>query len=87
MLAGELHDARGDHAAAFSRFEKRLRPFLAQKQASARKLASSFAPQTKLGIAFRDFIVNLMRIPLVANYFIGRDLRDDIRLPDYKFEH
>ena len=87
VLAGELHNARGDHAAAFARFQERLRPFLAQKQAGARKLASSFAPQTGIGIAIRDFIVNLLRIPLVANYFIGRDLRDDIQLPDYSFEN
>ena len=56
VLAGELHNSRGDHAAAFARFQERLRPFLAQKQASARKLASSFAPQTGIGIAFRNFI-------------------------------
>ena len=87
VLAGELHNASGDHATAFARFEARLRPFLKQKQATAAKLASSFAPQTGIGIAIRDFIVNLLRIPIVANYFIGRDLRDDIQLPDYNFEN
>jgi 2-polyprenyl-6-methoxyphenol hydroxylase-like FAD-dependent oxidoreductase len=85
VLAGELHNSRGDHTAAFARFENRLRPFLEKKQAGARKLASSFAPQTAIGIAIRDFIVNLLRIPFIANYFIGRDLRDDIRLPNYDF--
>jgi 2-polyprenyl-6-methoxyphenol hydroxylase-like FAD-dependent oxidoreductase len=87
VLAGELDNASGDHATAFARFEARLRPFLKQKQATAAKLASSFAPQTGIGIAIRDFIVNLLRIPIVANYFIGRDLRDDIQLPDYNFEN
>jgi len=87
VLAGELHNSRGDHVTAFARFRERLRPFLGQKQASAKKLASSFAPETRFGIAIRDFIVNLLRIPLVANYFIGRDLRDDIQLPDYSFDH
>jgi 2-polyprenyl-6-methoxyphenol hydroxylase-like FAD-dependent oxidoreductase len=28
----------------------------------------------------------LLRIPLLADFFIGRDLRDDIGLPDYKFD-
>jgi hypothetical protein len=27
--------------------------------------------------------MNLMRVPFVAESLIGRDLRDDIELPDY----
>lgn len=85
VLAGELCDCGGDFAAAFARYEERMMPFLKGKQASAAKFASSFAPETALGIRFRDFVTRLFRIPLVAEFFVGRELRDDIELPDYGF--
>ena len=84
-LAGELVDAGGDHASAFSRYEARLMPFVARKQAAAAKFASSFAPKTSAGIAFRDVVTRLMRVPWIAEYFVGRDLRDDVELPRYRF--
>ncbi len=83
VLAGELHASRGDFATAFARYEQRLMPFLTKKQLSAEKLAPAFAPKTSFGIAFRDVITQLMRIPGVAEFVIGRDLRDDIVLPHY----
>jgi len=55
------------------------------KQASAARFASSFAPGTALGITFRNVVTNLMRVPFIAEYFVGRDLRDDIELPHYDF--
>jgi 2-polyprenyl-6-methoxyphenol hydroxylase-like FAD-dependent oxidoreductase len=82
VLAGELHHAGCDHAAAFQAYERRLMPFLADKQAAARKFASSFAPSTSAGIVVRNLATRLMRIPFVAELFVG-DLRDDIDLPDY----
>ena len=83
VLAGELHASRGDFATAFARYEQRLMPFLKNKQQSAVRLASAFAPRTSFGVVFRDLITQLMRIPGVARLVIGRDLRDDIALPDY----
>jgi 2-polyprenyl-6-methoxyphenol hydroxylase-like FAD-dependent oxidoreductase len=83
VLAGELHRAGGDHAAAFARYQHLLKPFLAGKQKSAETFASSFAPRTRLGIAFRNLVMRLMGVPLVADWFIGRSLRDDLDLPDY----
>jgi 2-polyprenyl-6-methoxyphenol hydroxylase-like FAD-dependent oxidoreductase len=83
VLAGELHASRDDFATAFARYEQRLMPFLKKKQQSAAKFASAFAPKTSFGIAFRDVITQLMRIPGVAELVIGRDLRDDIVLPHY----
>jgi 2-polyprenyl-6-methoxyphenol hydroxylase-like FAD-dependent oxidoreductase len=85
VLAGELHAAGGDHVAAFARYQERMMPFLRSKQESAAKFASAFAPATRFGLAFRDFITRLMRIPFVAKYFIGRNLQDDFELPDYRF--
>ena len=85
VLAGELAGAGGDHQVAFARYEERLRPFLQAKQRSAAKFASTFAPRTRLGLALRNLGTELMRIPLFADYLVGRDLRDDIELPEYPF--
>lgn len=85
VLAGELHACGGDFRAAFARYEQRLMPFLRRKQASAATFASSFAPKTSFGITFRNVVTKLMRVPSIAELFIGRELRDDIELPDYGF--
>ena len=84
VLAGELHTCGGDYAAAFARYEQRLMPWLKRKQKTAVRFASSFAPKTAFGIAFRSLVVRLMRrLPFVMDYFIGRELRDQVQLPDY----
>jgi 2-polyprenyl-6-methoxyphenol hydroxylase-like FAD-dependent oxidoreductase len=83
VLAGELRRCRGDHAAAFDRYQERMMPLLERKQQSAAKFASSFAPRTRLGVTFRNGVTRLLRNPLIADFFIGRDLRDDVALPDY----
>lgn len=83
VLAGELHACGGDFRAAFARYEQRLMPFLRRKQASAATFASSFAPRTSFGIAFRNVVTRLMRVPFIAERLIGRELRDDIELPSY----
>jgi 2-polyprenyl-6-methoxyphenol hydroxylase-like FAD-dependent oxidoreductase len=84
VLSGELHECGADHVAAFARYQDRLMPFLRLKQESAAKFASSFAPRTAPGLAFRNLVTRLLRIPLVADFVIGRDLRDVIRLPEYR---
>ena len=86
VLAGELRDCGGDHISAFARYEERMMPFLKRKQESAAKFASSFAPNSAFGITFRNLVSRLLRIPPLADFFIGRDLHDDIQLPDYEFE-
>ena len=83
VLAGELHAGGGDHAAAFARYQERMMPLLRRKQESAAKFASSFAPQTASGIAFRNLATRLFRLPAVAEFFVGRALRDDIEIPGY----
>jgi 2-polyprenyl-6-methoxyphenol hydroxylase-like FAD-dependent oxidoreductase len=84
VLAGELHACGGDFATAFARYEQRLMPFLRKKQQTAEKFASAFAPRTSFGIAFRNAVTQLLRVPLVADWVIGRDLRDELVLPDYE---
>ncbi|MGH9821382.1 MAG: FAD-binding domain [Pyrinomonadaceae bacterium] len=86
VLAGELNKCGGDYLKAFDRYHELLKPFLTKKQNSAAKFASSFAPSTSMGLAFRNLVTKLMRISWIADYFIGRDLRDDIELPNYDFQ-
>jgi len=85
VLAGELGACGGDYGVAFARYQELLMPFLKRKQGSAARFASSFAPKTALGIAFRNWVTRLMGLPFVADFFIGRELRDDIVLPEYEF--
>ena len=83
VLAGELHRAQGDVRRAFSEYERRLRPFIEKKQKTAQKFASTFAPETELGIWARNQATKLMNIPGVGNLLLGANLRDDLDLPDY----
>ena len=86
VLAGELRNCGGDYGAAFARYEQRLMPWLNRKQQSVAKTASSLAPKTAFGIAFRSMVVRLMQpLPFVMDYFIGRELRDQVQLPDYEW--
>lgn len=86
VLAGELQACGHDHREAFARCQNRLLPFLRAKQISAAKFASSFAPKSAFGVAFRDRVSRLLRIPLVANLLVGRAVRDDIELPAYRLQ-
>lgn len=83
VLAGELGRAGGDHARAFAGYEARLRPFIEGKQDGARKFVSFFATRTALGIRARNLAMRAMNVPVLADVFLSRSLRDDIELPDY----
>jgi 2-polyprenyl-6-methoxyphenol hydroxylase-like FAD-dependent oxidoreductase len=85
VLAGELCACGGDHTAAFARYQERMMPFLQRKQAAAATFASSFTPKSAFGVTFRNFVTRLLRMPFLADFLIGRNLRDDIELPEYRF--
>jgi 2-polyprenyl-6-methoxyphenol hydroxylase-like FAD-dependent oxidoreductase len=85
VLAGEIRNCGGDHAAAFARYQERMMPWLKRKQRSAAKFASAFAPKTALGITVRNLALRLLRLPFVVDFLFGRELRDEIKLPDYGF--
>lgn len=85
VLAGELCNCGGDHSVAFARYQERLMPFLKRKQRSAARFASSFAPKTAFGITVRNLATGLFRLPFVVDFFLGRELRNEIQLPDYGF--
>ena len=80
MLAGALGDAGVSPSAAFAHYPARLRPFLRRKQESAARFASAFVPRTTRGIRYRNVVTHLLRIPLLADLVIGRDLRDHLSL-------
>ncbi|WEN16662.1 FAD-binding domain [Rhodanobacter sp. AS-Z3] len=83
VLAGEIHDGRGDCTAALSRYENRMKAFVLGKQKRATSLVSSFVPQSRFGVAARNFGTSLMKLPVFPEILMGRYLHDDIKLPDY----
>lgn len=83
VLAGELHRCKGDHVRAFTQYEQRMAPFIKRKQKMARQFASSFAPKTALGVAFRNLVLRLMQFPFVVKLVFRRELKDEIDLPRY----
>lgn len=84
ILAGELHSAGLDYAAAFARYQQRFAPFVLQKQKSALRFAGTFAPKSKFSMFLRNQLMNLMRVPLVADLAAGRELADNLTLPEYR---
>jgi 2-polyprenyl-6-methoxyphenol hydroxylase-like FAD-dependent oxidoreductase len=84
VLAGELAAARGDHRAAFARYQERLRPYVAQAQELPPGGVGGFAPEGALAIRLRAASMRWMtRWPmrnLVAGLFTKADA---IELPSY----
>jgi 2-polyprenyl-6-methoxyphenol hydroxylase-like FAD-dependent oxidoreductase len=83
VLAGELARAEGRHEAAFARYESLLRDYIGTKQKGAERFAAAFAPQTRFGLAFRNFVIRLCALPGVTRFALGRDIGDRLVLPDY----
>lgn len=84
ILAGELHRAKGDHTLALARYQQLFGPFVLNKQKAALRFAGAFAPRSKLALFLRNRIFNLMAIPWIADLVVGRDLADNIALPEYE---
>jgi 2-polyprenyl-6-methoxyphenol hydroxylase-like FAD-dependent oxidoreductase len=81
VLAGEL--AHGSVEDALIRYERRLRPFMLSKQGAASRFAHVFAPRTRFGIFVRNQITKAFRVPAIAHWALGRNLRDRFALPHY----
>ncbi|HEY1801593.1 MAG TPA: FAD-binding domain [Terriglobales bacterium] len=84
ILAGELHRAKGDYAKAFARYQQLFAPFVANKQKIALRFAGTFAPKSKFSMFLHNQVMNLLRIPWIADLAVGRDLSDRIELPEYR---
>ncbi|HTV57912.1 MAG TPA: FAD-binding domain [Verrucomicrobiae bacterium] len=83
LLAGELYTARSDYATALARYQERFEPFVLKKQKGAMRFAGTFAPKSKVSMFLRNQVMNLMRIPWVADAAAGSDLADELALPEY----
>jgi 2-polyprenyl-6-methoxyphenol hydroxylase-like FAD-dependent oxidoreductase len=83
MLAGELQRANGDHIAAYRAYEQRFRPFIERKQKSAEQFASSFTPNTRLGLFVRDIVLRLTAFSPVSDWLMRRFVTDQFELTDY----
>lgn len=84
ILAGELHRAGNDYRRAFSQYQENFGPFVLKKQKAALRFAEFFAPGSSFSLFMRNQIMNLMRIPWVADLAVGRDMADRIALPEYE---
>ncbi len=84
ILAGELHRSKGDYAEAFARYQELFGPFVFRKQQAALRFASTFAPKSNCALFLRNRIMNLLKIPKIADLVVGRDLADNISLPNYR---
>ena len=73
-----------DHRAGFAAYEERMKPFLKRKQESARKCWLHVCAKSAGGLILR-VALRLLRFPARANYLVGRDLPDDIKVPDYRW--
>jgi 2-polyprenyl-6-methoxyphenol hydroxylase-like FAD-dependent oxidoreductase len=85
VLAGELAAAGGRYERAFDRYDALLRAFIAQKQRSAERFASAFAPRTRWGLFLRNQIVKASAVPGLARVTFGKDIIDTLPLPAYAF--
>jgi 2-polyprenyl-6-methoxyphenol hydroxylase-like FAD-dependent oxidoreductase len=83
VLAGELATSPDQPEEAFRRYEQRLRAFIHSKQRSAERFAGGFVPRTRLGVFFRNQVIKTFRVPTIAKIAIGRDIRDQLELPEY----
>lgn len=83
VLAGEIGAHGQAVGLALQRYEQRMRPYTARKQAYAEGLVPSFVPKTALGIKARDYATYLMRLPLLPRLLMGRYFRDAMVLPEY----
>jgi 2-polyprenyl-6-methoxyphenol hydroxylase-like FAD-dependent oxidoreductase len=81
VLAAELSRAKGNHVAAFARYEQTLSSFLRSKQEAAEGLAAAFAPKSGLQLFLRNSVMKLIALPFVAELAMGTSLRDRIELP------
>lgn len=81
VLAGELARARGDHRAAFTRYENRLRKYAKGCQAGGGRTGKFLAPATATAIRLRNAALSR---PLLLNAMLKLGEKvSTVALPDY----
>ena len=83
ILAGELHRSQGHYLRAFARYQELFAPFVLKKQQAALRFAGYFAPRSKVSLLLRNQVMNLMKIPWIADLVVGGDIADKIAIPQY----
>ncbi|MFF7988989.1 FAD-dependent monooxygenase [Kitasatospora xanthocidica] len=84
VLAGELARARGDHRAAFGRYERLLRDYARGCQKGGDRTGPFLAPRTATGLRFRNAVLN-RRWALDKMLELGKEV-SSVDLPDYGAE-
>ncbi len=85
VLAGELAVAGDRYTEAFAQYEARLRGYIERKQRGAQRFAGGLAPRTLFGMTFRNLVVRSFSVPGLARLVIGKDIADELELPDYRW--
>ena len=75
ILAEELGKAE-EYRAALAAYERRVRPFVEDKQRKAQRFAKTFVPGSSLGVQLSYLTMKLMFTPLLAR-FIGKQFGFD----------
>ncbi len=83
VLAGELHRSKGDYLQAFARYQELFAPFVQRKQKAALRFAEFFAPKSRASLFVRNQVMNLLRIPWVADLTVAGEITDKLALPQY----
>ncbi|MBD0693788.1 FAD-dependent monooxygenase [Streptomyces sp. CBMA123] len=81
VLAGELALARGDHRAAFTRYEQLLRGYAQGCQKGGDRTGPFLAPRTRAGLRLRNGLLN-RRWVLERMLELGKQV-SSVELPDY----
>lgn len=84
ILAGEIYRAQDNYKEAFARYQGRFGPFVLAKQQAAVGLAGVFAPKSRSALWLRNRLFSLLRIRWIADRAVGRDLSDNLTLPEYE---
>ncbi|MFI8933275.1 FAD-dependent monooxygenase [Streptomyces sp. NPDC053474] len=85
VLAGELARARGDHRAAFTRYESRLRTYAEGCQTGGDRTGKFLAPATRTGLRLRNTLLS-RRLLLNGMLKLGQRVSSTVTLPDYQVD-
>jgi 2-polyprenyl-6-methoxyphenol hydroxylase-like FAD-dependent oxidoreductase len=85
VLAGEIARSNDEISVGLAAYERRLRPYIATKQAGAARFAGALAPRTGFGVWFRNMVIRSLAVPGAARLAIGREIIDRLDLPEYAF--
>ena len=78
-----MHRSKGDCAQAFAGYQQLFAPFVQGKQKAALRFAGFFAPKSRAAMFVRNQVMNLLRIPWVADFTLAGEIADKLALPQY----